>query len=258
MKQQIYITDQEKENCQRVVAAFHDFFQQTDILVLDTGNYGFALLKYFNGDGFDCIETYISSNALFDALWQEWLKEKLIALCIHTPLIDLEYEKMFDGLSAKQQNEILEAKENFQFKIKNVHTNPDVTAPKTLSVSDPEKSRCETVANLFRKDLEKNDIILKEAGKYGFIMLEYFKPKSSFDCAYIFTDCQTMFHALLNEWYDCLITDLMLEKQVTNIDMDDFYDALPEEGKIQLQNRKQQFVKDALKKADFITAPQML
>lgn len=67
-----------------------------------------------------------------------------------------------------------------------------------------------------------------------------------------------MFHALLNEWYDCLITDLMLEKQVTNIDMDDFYDALPEEEKIQLQNRKQQFVKDALKKADFITAPQML
>ena len=101
---------------------------------------------------------------------QEWLKEKLIALCIHTPLIDLEYEKMFDGLSAKQQNEILEAKENFQFKIKNVHTNPDVTAPKTLSVSDPEKSRCETVANLFRKDLEKNDIILKEAGKYGKIL----------------------------------------------------------------------------------------
>lgn len=50
----------------------------------------------------------------------------------------------------------------------------------------------------------------------------------------------------------------MLEKQVTNIDMDDFYDALPEEEKIQLQNRKQQFVKDALKKADFITAPQML
>ncbi len=48
MKQQIYITDQEKENCQRVVAAFHDFFQQTDILVLDTGNYGFALLKYFS------------------------------------------------------------------------------------------------------------------------------------------------------------------------------------------------------------------
>lgn len=48
MKQQIYITDQEKENCQRVVAAFHDFFQQTDILVLDTGKYGFALLKYFS------------------------------------------------------------------------------------------------------------------------------------------------------------------------------------------------------------------
>lgn len=252
MKQQIYITDQEKEKCRKVIAAFSEFFQQTDILALDTGKYGVALLKYFNGDGFDYIETYINSEALFDALWQEWLKDKLMTLCISTPLIDLEYEKMFDGLPAKQQNEIRDARESFKSRINSDSTDFTTTTDSIINMTVTEKNRCETVAQIFRKDLEKNDIILKEAGKYGFVMLEYFKPKSNFDCAIIFTDSQAMFDTLLNEWYNCLITDLMEVKQVNDIDMDDFYNSLSEEEMNQLEHKKSQFVKEAMTKANFI------
>lgn len=68
MRQRIYITNQETQKCKKVVQAFNDFLQQADILVLDTGKYGFALLKYFDRNKFGCIETYINSNELFEEI----------------------------------------------------------------------------------------------------------------------------------------------------------------------------------------------
>lgn len=80
-------------------------------------------------------------------------------------------------------------------------------------------------------------------------MLEYFKPKRNFDCAIIFKDCQEMFDFLLDEWFTCQITKLMEDKYVTNIDIDDFYNALSKE---ELAKRKTNFARHAIKKADFI------
>lgn len=108
------------------------------------------------------------------------------------------------------------------------------------------------MAQIFRKDLEKNDIILLDTGRYGFVMLEYYKPIANFDCAMIFENSQKMFDTLLDEWYQCLITDLMKKQQVKDIDIDEFYDGLPEEEKNQLKSRKSQFVKEAMKKIEAI------
>lgn len=248
MKQQEYITKQERENCRKVVAVFHKLFQKLDILVLDAGKYGFVLLKNLYYNDFDIIETYINSDALFEALWQEWLKEKLIDICIKTPLIHLDYDKMYDRLSIKQQNKIQRTKESFKSKIKNESIITDITTTRKSNKKDTDKIRCQVIAQIFRKDLEKNDIILLDTGKYGFVMLEYYKPIANFDCAIIFKSSQKMFDMLLYEWYQCLITDLMKKQQVKDIDIDDFYDSLPEEEKIELENRKSQFVKEAMKK----------
>lgn len=250
MKQQINITTSETEKCKKVVQAFDELFNRTNIFALDTGQYGFALLKYDDNDEFYSIKTYISSNDLFDALWQEWLKEELIELCINTPLIDLDYEEMFHGLPLKQQQTLLKAKEHFLFESNN--NNIPLTAPVPSNPKDLEKDKCIIVAQIFREVLEAHNIVLKETEKFGFIMLEYYKPKSNFDSVIVFTDSQTMFDTLLNEWFDCLITDLMEERHVNDIDIDDFYHGLPEEEKEKLENQKTEFVREALKKINFI------
>ena len=252
MRQRIYITNQETQKCKKVVQAFNDFLQQADILVLDTGRYGFALLKYFDRNKFGCIVTYINSNELFDALWQEWLKEKLISLYIDTPIINFDYEEIFNKLSVKTQTEILDAKEHFTYIANKDNTDFHYTTTKELDIANIEKDRCEVVAQIFRRYLEKHDIILRNAGRFGFIMLEYYKPRFNFDCAIIFTDSQTMFDTLLIEWYDCLITELMEEKQAENVDIDDFYNNLSAEEKNQLEDKKNRFVIEATKAAFFV------
>lgn len=243
MKQQMNVTNSETEKCKRVVQAFDELFNRTNIVVLDTGQYGFALLKYNDFNEFYSIKTYINSNDFFDALWQEWLKEELIELCANTPLIDLDYEDMFHGLPIRQQKILLEAKERFLFESNN--KNVRLTPPATSNPTDSEKDKCRIVAEIFREVLEANNIVLKDTEKFGFIMLEYYKPRSNFDSAIVFKDSQTMFDTLLTEWFDCLITDLMAEWQVEDIDIDDFYHGLPDEEKDKLQNKKNKFVREA-------------
>lgn len=97
MKNPKYITIQESQKCQRVANVFNQLYEQIDSVVINTGKYGFAFLKYFNANGFQYIENYLNSNKLFEALWYEWLKEKLIELCVNTPLINLEYKEMFNN-----------------------------------------------------------------------------------------------------------------------------------------------------------------
>lgn len=252
MKKQNFITNQETEKCQKIAQTFNKFCLQMDILVLDTGKYGFSLMKYYDIDGFQCIDNYTNSSDLFNALWQEWLEEKLISLCCETPLINLDYEEMFKGLSKESQNEILETKKYFLSIIDNENTNLEIRENRESYITDVEKNRCRVVADLFRNDLEKDNIIIKDTEKYGYIMLQYYEPTANFDSAVIFTNSQTMFDTLLDEWFIYNITDLMREKQITNTDIDVFYDELPEEEKEKLKKKKEKFVEQARKKASFL------
>lgn len=252
MKQQSYITKSEITKCKKVVQAFNEFFNQTDIYVLDTGRYGFALLKYFNYDGFYSIKTYTNSDDLFNALWQEWLKEKLITLCINTPLINLDYEQMLNGLPVKQQKKISEAKEHFLSKARNEETDYNITNDSEIGIEDLERKKCGIVAQIFSNDLGKYNIVIKELKKLGFIMLEYFEPTANFDCAIVFTESQTMFDNLLDEWFVCQIIELRDKKHATDLDIDDFYNKLPENEKDKLNSMKNKFIKQAMTKAPFI------
>lgn len=251
MKNCYHITKQESRKCKRVVCIFNELLDKIDITVINTGKYGYALLKYFDYDGVYNITTFRKSRYLFDALWEEWLKEKLISLCINTPLINLDYKDMYAGLSIKTQHEILRTKKSFLSLIKTKNTKKQLTIRKSY-ITVKEREKCRIIASIFKKDLEKDDIIIVETRKFGFVMLEYFKPKKNFDCAIIFRDCQNMFDILLEEWLVCQITKLMDDLYETNIDIEDFYNALPKEEKEELEQRKINFVRQAVKKADFI------
>lgn len=57
-----HITRQESKKCKRVISIFDELLNKTDITVINTGKYGFALLKNFDYDGFYNISTYRKSK----------------------------------------------------------------------------------------------------------------------------------------------------------------------------------------------------
>ena len=107
-KNQIHITEEEKKNCQKVADAFTEIYKYCDIVVVDIGKYGFAVLQYIRiQDGFEQTTIYTNSKHLFHDLWREWLNIQLMDLSRGTPLQDMDLEDIFKCISKDKQYELL-------------------------------------------------------------------------------------------------------------------------------------------------------
>lgn len=255
MNTQKYITAREAEECKKVAAIFNELYNQTDILVINSGEHGFVLLKYNNYmTGYFSITTYTNSVDLFDALWSEWAKEQLISLALNTPLIDLDYEEIFASLPEKEKKKILDKKDYFRLKLQQVNIYEDfVTVNNSYDyITLEEKERCKIVADIFYESLAKDDLIICDAGKYGYAMLTYYKPPIGFDGIMMFTDSQKMYNTLLQEWYTSRIEELAKVMNMSNLDVDVFYERLSDKQKAPLIQQRQQFIAKAKKTAYFI------
>ena len=114
MDKQIYITEEEREKCQKVADAFTELYDMADIVVVDVGRYGFVMLKYYKPPhGFEEDETFTDSRALFEGLWQEWLDMKLYFMAKGTSLIETGYKGIFESLSKEKQSELIGRKTYF-------------------------------------------------------------------------------------------------------------------------------------------------
>ena len=114
MEKKIYITEEERAKCQKVADAFAELYEMADIVVLDTGRYGFVMLKYYMpSHGFEEDETFTDSRTLFEELYQEWLNTKLCCIAKEMGMNDILYEKVFKSLSKEKQSEFIGRKTDF-------------------------------------------------------------------------------------------------------------------------------------------------
>ena len=114
MEKQVYITEEERAKCQKVVDAFAELYEIENIVVLDAGRYGFVELKYYKPlHGFEEDETFTDSRELFEALWQEWLNTKLYLMAREMQLDDILYEKVFNSLPKEKQSVLIGEKADF-------------------------------------------------------------------------------------------------------------------------------------------------
>ena len=66
MEKLVYITEEERAKCQKVVDAFAELYELENIVVLDAGKYGFVELKYYKPPhGFEDAITFTDSVELF-------------------------------------------------------------------------------------------------------------------------------------------------------------------------------------------------
>lgn len=108
MEKKIYITEEERTKCKKVVDAFADLYELADIVVVDVGRYGFVMLKYYMpSHGFEEDTTFTDSRTLFENLWQEWLNMKLYFMAKGTSLLEKGYKGVFESLSKEEQSELI-------------------------------------------------------------------------------------------------------------------------------------------------------
>ena len=114
MKKQVYITEEERVKCQKVVDAFAELYEIENIVVLDAGRYGFIELKYYKPPhGLEDAKTFTDSVALFEELWEEWLNTKLYLIAKGTSLLEKGYKGVFESLPKEKQSELIVRKADF-------------------------------------------------------------------------------------------------------------------------------------------------
>ena len=112
-------------------------------------------------------------------------------------------------------------------------------------ITEVEKEKCRQVADAFAELYELENILVMDAGRYGFVKLQYYTEKQGFDEVITFTDSESLFENLWQEWLD---TKLYLMAKGTSLiekGYEGIFDSLSEEKKKELIDKKADFAKRA-------------
>lgn len=110
----VYITEEERVKCRKVMEAFSEMYEEQDVLVVDAGNYGFIKLQWFNEkQGFEAAIPYSDSKELFDSLWETWFDYHVFVPVLGTPIAELDYEDIFQTFPKDKQEELMKKKDYF-------------------------------------------------------------------------------------------------------------------------------------------------
>lgn len=114
MDKRAYISEDERQRCQRVADAFAELYELEHIVVMDVGRYGFVKLQYYTPErGFENAITFTDSKSLFEDLWQEWLDTKLYLFGLDEKMDDPDYEEVYHKLPKEKQQELISRKADF-------------------------------------------------------------------------------------------------------------------------------------------------
>ena len=105
-------------------------------------------------------------------------------------------------------------------------------------ITDEERKKCRNVAKAFRELYELTDVVVVDAGKYGFVKLQQYKLPAGFDSLVTYTDSQTMFDDLWEDWlYEQLLTPV-LGTPVAEFEYEDIFKCLPKEKQKELMTKR--------------------
>lgn len=111
---------------------------------------------------------------------------------------------------------------------------------KKAYITEEEQKKCRRVADAF-VELEDVDVVVVDAGRYGFVKLQYYTPPIGFENDFTFTDSIKLFDDLWEEWLHTQLIMLAKEMKIDDVDYDDIFKCLPEAKQNELRGRKQHY-----------------
>ena len=86
----IYITEEERVKCRKVMEAFSEMYEEQDAAI-----------------------PYSDSKKLFDSLWETWFDYHVFVPVLGTPIAELDYEDIFQTFPKEKQEELMKKKDYF-------------------------------------------------------------------------------------------------------------------------------------------------
>ncbi len=116
---------------------------------------------------------------------------------------------------------------------------------KQVYITEEERAKCQKVADAFAELYEMENIVVLDAGRYGFVELKYYKPPHGFEEDATFTDSRALFEELWQEWLNMKLYLLAKDTPMLERGYKGVFESLPEEKQSELIGRKAAFAKAA-------------
>lgn len=110
-----------------------------------------------------------------------------------------------------------------------------------VRITEGERAVCRRVADAFA-EMYSLDLMVLDAGQYGFVKLQYYKHPFGFDEAGIFTSGRDLFDDLWGEWYSLRLLALTKGTPLAELDYQDMFRCLPEDQQKEILDRREYFL----------------
>ena len=111
----------------------------------------------------------------------------------------------------------------------------------TMRITEEERAACRRVTNAFT-EMYSLDLMVLDAGQYGFVKLQYYKHPFGFDEADIFTSSKDLFDDLWGEWYSFQLLKLTKGTPLAELDYQDMFRCLPEKQQEDILGKREYFL----------------
>jgi hypothetical protein len=116
---------------------------------------------------------------------------------------------------------------------------------KQVYITEAEHEKCKNVADAFAELYELEDVVVLDAGKYGFVKLQDYTKRNGFENVVTYTDSKTMFDDLWNTWLDAKMYLIARDSNVIEKVYTEVYNRLIQEQKDEVMAKKDEFAKRA-------------
>jgi hypothetical protein len=112
---------------------------------------------------------------------------------------------------------------------------------KHMYITEEEHNKCKKVADAFGELYELEDVVVLDAGKYGFVKLQDYTEQNGFDNAVTYTDSETMFDDLWHAWLDAKMYLIAKDSSFIEKVYLEVYNRLIQKQKDEIMAKKEEF-----------------
>lgn len=109
-------------------------------------------------------------------------------------------------------------------------------------ITQKQREKCRKVADAFAELYELADVMVADAGRFGFVRLQWFSEGEGFDSAAVYSDSAELFEELWRIWYEHEVLTPVLGTPLSELDYDEIFKALPKERQEEIQGKKDYFL----------------
>ena len=108
-------------------------------------------------------------------------------------------------------------------------------------ITEEQRAKCRKVADAFAELYELTDVMVADAGRFGFVRLQWFSEGEGFDSAMVFSDSEELFEELWRIWYEHEVLTPVLGTPLAELDYDEIFQTLSKERQEEILEKKRYF-----------------